>query len=153
MVIQGEKRSKRLVAQLKDRTGSLELCWFQGIHWVENNLQTGKQYLVYGKVGFFNGRAQITHPEIEPWTPIVADGKDFLEPVYPATEKLKARGLSGKQLGKLTKNLLELTGAKDIPEIIPAPLIKTLGLESRFDAFSLIHFPKSRQQYDGAVYR
>ena len=92
----GEKRSKRLVAQLRDRTGSLELCWFQGIHWVEKNIHPGKQYLVFGKTGFFNGKPQITHPEIEPWSPAMADGKNFLEPIYPTTEKLKARGLKWK---------------------------------------------------------
>ena len=31
----GDKRAKRLVAQLKDKTGILELIWFQGISWVQ----------------------------------------------------------------------------------------------------------------------
>ncbi len=102
-VIMGEKRSRRLIARLRDKTGSLELCWFQGINWIEKHIQAGKQYLVFGKTGFFNGKPQITHPEIELWSPAMADGKFFLEPIYPATEKLKAKGLSGKQIGKLTK--------------------------------------------------
>ena len=33
----GEGRSKRLVGQLRDDTGILELTWFQGIHWVQKN--------------------------------------------------------------------------------------------------------------------
>lgn len=153
IVILGEKRSKRLVAQLRDRTGSLELCWFQGINWVEKNLQTGRPYLVFGKVGFFNGRAQITHPEIEPWSPATADGKNFLEPVYPTTEKLKAKGLNGKQIGKLTMSLMEMVGPKDIPENLPGPVIKSLILVNRWDAYTLIHFPKNQQEYDKALYR
>ncbi|MFW1401592.1 hypothetical protein ACEV76_24900, partial [Vibrio parahaemolyticus] len=38
MDILGEKRGKRLVAHIKDQTGSLELTWFQGIHWIQKNL-------------------------------------------------------------------------------------------------------------------
>ena len=107
-----KKEARRIIAQLRDKTGILELCWFQGINWVEKNLHTGKPYLVFGKVVFFNGKAQITHPEIEPWAPAMADGKSFLEPVYPTTEKLKARGLNGKQIGKLTMTLMDMVGAK-----------------------------------------
>ena len=60
----GERRSKRMVSQLKDATGQLELAWFQGINWVQKNLVEGQVYLVYCRVSFFNGRAQIVHPEI-----------------------------------------------------------------------------------------
>ncbi|MGI8634301.1 MAG: OB-fold nucleic acid binding domain-containing protein, partial [Segetibacter sp.] len=153
IVILGEKRSKRLVAQIKDKTGSLELCWFQGISWIEKNLQAGKPYLVFGKVAFFNGRAQITHPEIEPWSASMPDGKSFLEPVYPTTEKLKSRGLNGKQIGKLTMALNEMIGPKDIPENIPNQIITNLILLSRWEAYTFIHFPKNQQEYEKALYR
>lgn len=149
----GDNRSKRLIAQLRDRSGSLELCWFQGINWVEKNLVPGSRYLVYGKVGFFNGKPQITHPEIEPWVPAMADGKSFLEPVYPTTEKLKAKGLNGKQIGKLTKVLLEMIGPKDIQENIPETILQSLLLLIRWDAYSLIHFPRNQQDYERALYR
>ncbi len=49
----GDKRSKRLLAQLRDKTGTLELCWFQGIHWVEKNIHPHAKYLVFGKAIFF----------------------------------------------------------------------------------------------------
>nr|MDQ6904207.1 hypothetical protein [Bacteroidota bacterium] len=35
----GEKRGRRLVANLYDGTGELELIWFQGINWVEKTVQ------------------------------------------------------------------------------------------------------------------
>ncbi|WP_315820835.1 hypothetical protein [Paraflavitalea speifideaquila] len=35
MGIMGEKRSKRMVAEIKDASGILELTWFQGITWIE----------------------------------------------------------------------------------------------------------------------
>ncbi|WP_366090196.1 ATP-dependent DNA helicase RecG [Segetibacter sp.] len=153
LIILGEKRSKRLVAQLRDRTGTIELCWFQGINWVEKNLHVGKIYLVFGKVAFFNGRAQITHPEIEPWVAETAEGKGFLEPVYPTTEKLKAKGLNGKQIGKLTMALIEMVGPKDIPENLPHHIIEHLILLKRWDAYTCIHFPKNQLEFDKALYR
>ena len=153
MVILGEKRSKRLVAQIRDKTGKLELCWFQSINWVQKNLQEGKPYLVFGKVTFFNGKAQITHPEIEPWNASLTEGKSFLEPIYPTTEKLKAKGLNGKQIGKLTLALMAMISKKDITENLPNPIAKKLILTSRFDAYTLIHFPKNQQDYEKAVHR
>ena len=102
----GERHSKRLVAHIKDSSGILELAWFQGVNWVHKNLHIGSDYLVFGRTGFFNGKPQIVHPEIEPYVPAIADGKAFLEPVYPTTEKLKARGLNGRQIGKITYTLL-----------------------------------------------
>ena len=153
MVILGERRSKRLVAHLRDKTGILELCWFQSIHWVEKNLHEGRPYLVYGKVTFFNGKAQITHPEVEEWNPSLAGGKNFLEPVYPTTEKLKAVGLNGKQLGKLTLALMGMLSQKDIPENLPPLTLEKLSLTDRFNAFNAIHFPKSQHDFDKAVYR
>jgi ATP-dependent DNA helicase RecG len=153
VVIVGEKRSKRLIAQLKDRTGRLELCWFQGINWVEKNLHSGRQYLVFGKVSFFNGKPQITHPEIELWSPAMAEGKNFLEPIYPTTEKLKAKGLHGKQIGKLTMALLEMVSAKEIQENLPQAVIAKMGLFPRFTAYRSIHFPTSKEEYEAALKR
>ena len=62
--LMGVNQGRRLVARLKDRTGSLDLIWFQSLSWVQKNITNGNAYLVYGKVGFFNGQAQIVHPEI-----------------------------------------------------------------------------------------
>ena len=61
----GVKRAKRLVTQLKDETGTIELAWFQGITWVQKNIVEGQAYLVFGRVSFFNGKAQMVHPEID----------------------------------------------------------------------------------------
>ena len=88
--IMGERQGKRLVAYLQDDTGELELVWFQGINWIEKTLNIGAKYLVFGKAGFFMNQPQITHPEMEPLTTENVSGKNFLEPIYPSTEKLKA---------------------------------------------------------------
>lgn len=149
----GEKRARRLVAYLKDDTGALELTWFQGISWVQKNLMPGQKYLVFGRTGFFNGRPQMVHPEIEPFVLAKADGKDYLEPVYPATEKLKARGLNGRQLAKLTFQLFSQIKPTDIPENIPGTIFKKLQLMNRYEAFSNLHFPVSQEAYQLALRR
>lgn len=141
----GSGRGKRMVAQLRDSTGILELTWFQGINWVLKNLHVGSDYLVFGKTGFFNGKPQIVHPEIEPYLMVHAQGKSFLEPVYPTTEKLKARSLNGKQIGKLTYTLLGLLQPKDIPENIPQEILDALQLMPRYEAYRNLHFPASQE--------
>lgn len=153
MEVVGERRGKRLVAQLQDDTGTLELAWFQGISWVQKSLVTGMQYLVFGRTGFFNGKPQIVHPEIETFVPAKADGKNFLEPVYPTTEKLKARGLNGRQLGKLTYTLFSQLKPESIIENIPDELLRRLQLMGRYEAYGNIHFPVSAEAYQQAVKR
>ncbi len=149
----GEKRSRRLVAQATDGTGYLELVWFEGINWMQKTVQIGSAFLVYGKLTFFQGRPQIVHPELETYTEQKADGKDFLEPVYPSTEKLKAKGLGGKAIGKLTAVLMTLLREKDIPENLPDSILQQLKLINRFDAFRQIHFPANEKEYNAAVRR
>jgi len=149
----GSRNAKRMIAELKDKTGYLELVWFQGINWVQKILQEGKDYLVYGKVSFYNSRYQISHPEIELLSGATAEGKNFLEPVYSTTEKLKAKSLNGRQLGKLTAALLPQISEKDIPENIPSTILQKLNLINRFQGYCDIHFPKSLQNYEAALKR
>lgn len=151
--ITGEKRSRRLIAHLKDSTGTLELTWFQGINWIEKLLKEGEYYLVYGKTSFFNGKPQISHPEIESVSEAKADGKAFLEPIYSTTEKLKVRGLNARQIGKLTYSLISQLSERDVPEIIPSEIVANFPLVPRLAAFQQIHFPSSQKQYEEALHR
>jgi len=149
----GARSAKRMVAELKDNTGYLELVWFQGINWIQKILHEGQDYLVYGRVGFFNGQPQISHPEIELITEITAEGKNYLEPVYPTTEKLKAKSLNGRQIGKLTAVLLIQLSEKDLAENIPETITRRLKLVSRFKACCDIHFPQILSDYHEALKR
>ena len=151
--IVGDKRSKRLVAELTDATGYIELVWFQGISWIQKSLVTGQRYLVYGKVSYFNGKAQISHPEMDPVIQEVKDTRNFLEPVYASTEKLKARGLGGRQLAKLTHTLFTIIQERDVPENLPLPIITMMKLMPRYRAFSTIHFPSAPTHFEEAVRR
>lgn len=149
----GEKRGRRLVAYLQDDTGELELVWFQGINWIEKTLSVGSQYLVFGRAGFFNNQPQITHPEMELVISETAGAKNFLEPIYPSTEKLKARSLSGRQIGKLTFNLFAVINEKEVAENLPQPILERYKFISRYKAFKQIHFPANAEEYSDAVKR
>lgn len=149
----GVKQAKRLVAIIKDKTGELELVWFKGISYAEKILVDGTNYLLFGKVSFFNGKPQIAHPEIELFVPQKAGGKAFLEPIYSTTEKLKARGLNTKTLSKLSHQLFSQLQAKDIEENLPLNVIEQLNLMERSTAYRAAHFPKDEEEFNKAVYR
>jgi len=161
--ILGEKRGRRLVAEIRDASGTLELVWFQGINGIQKLLQVGEKYLVYGRVGFFQGSPQMTHPEIEILSADASNGgrPEYLEPIYPTTEKLKVRGMGGRQLGKLTLALLNLLKEKDLPENLPGPVMEypdpATGLSvrflSRYEAYRQIHFPRQPDLFRQAVDR
>ncbi|GAB3938252.1 ATP-dependent DNA helicase RecG [Mucilaginibacter myungsuensis] len=140
--IVGEKQTKRLVAQVQDDTGTMELVWFQGIKWVEKYLVTGKAYILFGKPGSFNGKAQMSHPEVEQYSAEAfrRQGNATLQPVYSSTEKLKQFSLDSRGLQKMTSFLIE-QHAREIPENLPSPIINKLKLMNRAEAYRNIHFP------------
>ncbi|MEO6313300.1 MAG: ATP-dependent DNA helicase RecG [Chitinophagaceae bacterium] len=151
--ILGDKRSRRLVATIKDSSGKIDLVWFQGINWMQKILQPGNEYLAYGRTTFFQGTPQISHPETEPYHREITAGKSFLEPVYPSTEKLKIKGLGGRQIGKLTYALFSLLRETDIPENLPLQVTGQLKLLPRHIAYRQIHFPSSVELYEQALQR
>ena len=149
----GDGSAKRLIAYLKDDTGTIELAWFKSITWIQKILRDGEPYTAFGKLTFFMGNPQIVHPEIEALSAENNGGKNLLEPVYSTTEKLKARGLGGKQLGKLVQALFDVVGRKDVPENLPEPILQKGVLMGRFEAYCSIHFPRSAQEAAHAIRR
>lgn len=153
MEIIGQKRGRRLVALLKDRSGFLELTWFQGLSWIQKILEPGLEYLVFGRISFFQGKAQIVHPEMEILTKEKSEGKSYLEPIYPTTEKLRSKALGGRQIGKLTQTMMKLITEKDLPENLPQPILDKLKLTDRYSALTQIHFPSTFTSYEQSVKR
>ncbi len=151
--IVGEGRAKRLVAIFADHTGAVEAVWFQGIQWVQKILLLNKKYFLFGRLGFFMGKPQMAHPDIENYQPAHADGKPTLEPVYASTEKLKARYITAAEISKMVRQVLSLVSEKDYAENIPASIIEHYKLMPRFEALQQIHFPKSSRHFDLALRR
>ena len=149
----GERRAKRLVVYLRDKTGIIELIWFQGITWVEKLITVGNEYLAFGKLGFFLGKPQLNHPEIESVKESNAAGKSYLEPIYPVTEKLKVRGLNGRAIGKLMEQLFLVLEEKEVAEFIPLSLLQKHNYISRYKAYLHLHFPPTLAHHQVALER
>jgi len=150
----GDKRTKRLVIQAQDDTGVMELVWFQGIKWMEKTLVLGKAYVIFGKPGFFNGKAQMAHPEMELYSPanLARNGNLTLQPAYSSTEKLKQFMLDSKGLQKLVATLLDQC-AKDIHENLPQYIINKYRLVDKATAYRNIHFPADAAALNEAQHR
>lgn len=136
----GKQRQQRMVAMFRDDSGSLELVWFQGVKWLAGKFKPNTEYVVFGKPSVFNGKMNMAHPEVEEVNEENLRRSSALQPVYPATEKLKVKGLDSKGIMKLQKILYpQLEG--NIPETIPDYLVQQLQLLSREQALKNIHFP------------
>lgn len=141
--ILGEKHPKRLSAQFKDDTGSIELVWFQSIRWIDKIIQSGSVYIVFGKPAIFNGRISISHPEIEIYhSDAVSKGNLTLQPVYSSTEKLKQFNLDSKGLQRIQAGLIDQV-IREVDENLPAHVLKKHNLISLQKALYNIHFPES----------
>jgi ATP-dependent DNA helicase RecG len=149
----GERNSKRLVAYLKDDTETIELIWFKGLGWIEKTLQTGAQYIAFGRLSFFMGKPQLVHPEIELIANENGAVKAYLEPVYSTTEKLKARSLGSRPIAKLVQSLFGLLREKDLPENLPEPILQSAKFVGRYKAYRQIHFPANTEEYNEALRR
>ena len=151
--LMGAKKGRRLIAELFDGSGSIELVWFNGINWLQKSLKPDTQYIVYGKPSIFNGIVNIMHPEMEPAATSEYQLGGKIQPVYSGTEKLKSRGINSKMIGKFLQTLFDQISEADLPENIPADISEKYRLIKRYDAYQQIHFPDSDQHLQHAVRR
>ena len=149
----GEKRTKRLVAQFKDKTGTIELVWFQGADWFMKNLKVNIEYVIFGKPTLFNSNYNIPHPEVEIVTPQNTQQARGLQPIYSTSEKARKRFLDSKGIEKLTRQLLDILKESDLREFIPASVMQQQRLFSRYKTYHNIHFPQSENILQDAIYR
>ena len=151
--ILGESKAKRLSATLRDESGSIEMVWFQSIHWLEKNLPVNKEYVVYGKVNWFNNKPSLSHPEIEMVTAENTTKAATFDPVYPSTEKLNQKGLDAKGIRRLIRILLDkliAASTTGMPENIPDSLVEKFRMMGRWEAMQKIHFPLTQADVDAS---
>ncbi len=148
----GSGRSARMVAKFSDGTGQIDLIWFQGLKWVKDLLRPGTDYLIFGKLTHFNGKLNLVHPEVELLIPDELADKATVLPVYSSTEKLKAKGLGSKGIGRLAKSLLALLEQK-IPETLDAWIMAKAKLMPLEPALCNIHFPENQELLERAKER
>ncbi|MBK9283473.1 MAG: ATP-dependent DNA helicase RecG [Sphingobacteriaceae bacterium] len=146
----GPKRGGRLSVLFRDNTGLVELVWFKAQHWMASKLQSGKEYILYGKPTFFNGKINFAHPEIEMATEESLSTRSPFQPVYHSTEKLKVKGLESEGIRKLMKILIDQLKPENIQETFPQEMISDYQFISKYQSYSLIHFPNSESEMTSA---
>jgi ATP-dependent DNA helicase RecG len=136
--LQGRKGSI-LEVIVTDGSAKMSLTFFNQA-WREKELRVGRQGLFAGKVGVFNGKRQLAHPDYE----MVPDGSDvdsavadfagkFL-PVYSATSKLPSWKIA--QCVKLAIDSLD-----EVPDFIPPHILEKFKHPSAQQALIQIHNP------------
>ena len=101
-----EGRGKRLTAVFYDNDGEIDLVWFQGIKWILNAIDTKETYVLYGKPSWFNGKLNITHPDLEKLSTYTAEDAGTFRAMYNTSEKMKTKSLDSKGISKLMTTLI-----------------------------------------------
>ena len=142
-------RKERVVAHFTDGSGKvMDLTWFNGGKYAKQSYKIGTEYVIFGRPNVFNGRINVTHPDID-----AADKLELsamgMQPYYNTTEKMKKSGLNSRAIERLTKSLIDIT--KDpIAETIPDFITSRLHLMSRDEALRKIHYPLDAKELEKA---
>ena len=142
-------RKERVVAHFTDGTGKvMDLTWFNGGKYAKQSYKIGTEYVIFGRPNVFNGRINVTHPDID-----AADKLELsamgMQPYYNTTEKMKKSGLNSRAIERMTKSLIDII--KDpIAETIPDFITSRLHLMSRDEALRKIHYPLDAKELEKA---
>jgi ATP-dependent DNA helicase RecG len=134
------RKGTMLEAVVTDGTEKLSLTFFNQA-WREKDLKVGSQGLFAGKVGVFNTKKQLTHPDYE----MIPDGNDVDSavegfanqyiPIYPSTAKLPS--------WKIAQCIeLALAALDDVEDPIPAELLEKNKYPTIRQALVQIHNPE-----------
>ena len=147
-----QKRGKRMVANFKDHTGQMELVWFRGHQWIRDQLKINEEYVIFGRLNWFKGKASMPHPELELEQNFKKNIKISFYPIYPSTEKLINKGVSQKVIQKMVVQLVQ-TQSQVFSETLPKTLLNQYKLISKNQALRQIHFPDDQHMLTRAQMR
>lgn len=147
-----QKKGQRLVASFVDATGQMELIWFRGQKWIKSNIRLNTDYVIFGRINWFNGTFSMPHPEMELLEEHKKGIKAGLQPIYPSSEKLASKGISNRVFTKWMQQLF-----MDMPttfkETLSEEICDELKLISKSKAMFHIHFPKNIDYLQKAQFR
>ena len=133
------RKGSMLEVVVTDGTDKLSLTFFNQA-WREKDLKVGRQGLFAGKVGVFNNKKQLAHPDYE----MIPDGSDVDSavegfagkylPVYPASAKLPSWKIS--QCAQLAIGSLE-----EIEDFLPSFIREKHNYPSLHQALVQLHQP------------
>lgn len=148
----GEGRKQRLSAIFSDGDDYIELVWFQGLRFIVDKYKVDVEYVVFGKPTVFNGKYNVTHPEIELASQLPPPEQMGFQPLYNTTEKMKSYFLNSKAIQKIIFPLVQKLEA-GVPETLPASILSTYKLMNLTDSLINIHFPKNNELLQRATQR
>jgi len=145
-------RKERVVAHFTDGSGKvMDLTWFNGGKYAKQNYAIGKEYIVFGRPNVYNGRINVTHPDIDAAEKLELSAMG-MQPYYNTTEKMKKMGLNSRSVERLTKALLDVL-KEPLPETLPDFITQKLHLMSRDEALRKIHYPQNAKELEQARVR
>lgn len=147
----GEGRSKRLVAHFTDGRSFIDLVWFQGHKFITEKYKTYTPYLVFGKPTMFGQKANIAHPDIEPYKEDSLR-KMGLMPFYNTTEKMKNNYLNSRAIQKFMETAFS-SYSKYLEETLSEDVLQQAHLMDIRESLENIHFPKQLASLQQAQYR
>lgn len=149
-LIRGAMKS-RLVASFSDGRKTIDLIWFNQIHWIQKKMLPGHRYVLYGKISTFQDQRVVIHPELTPLA-TYQDKQISILPLYHTTKKLLKVQVNTVLLARLQKNILQEV-AGHIPENLPSFFVQQHQLLSREVTLRALHFPADQRELARAQYR
>lgn len=137
-----QKRGKRLVAVFTDGTSTMEMVWFRGHKWIQEQLKLNTSYVAFGRLSWYGSKPSMAHPELTLSTEYEKSPLGQLHPLYPATEKLVNRGITQRIMKQMMIHLFEIISPQ-FQENLPDYFLSKLKLISRKQAIVNIHFPQN----------
>jgi ATP-dependent DNA helicase RecG len=135
------RRGKLLNVVIRDEKGATLDCTFFNGHKVQHVIHPGVRAVFSGKVGVFNKKLQLTHPQFEPLDE-ADDVRPFLS-VYPATGKINSQ-----EIARCVRQVLDLLD--DPTDPLPAALRQREGLAELGRALRRIHVPETEADFHAA---
>jgi len=136
-----QQKGSRLVATFVDENGSMELVWFRGAKWIQENIKTHTPYVVFGKINTYQGRFSMPHPEMELLANYEAGTQAGLQAIYPSTEVLSKASIGNRIIIRAMQQLFLECGS-GFQETLSESILSDLKLLGRSSALFHIHFPK-----------
>ena len=139
-----QKRGKRLIAVFSDGNSQMELVWFRGQKWIQEQLKLNQPYVAFGRLSWYENKANMPHPELTLESEYEASKIGALHPVYPSTEKLINKGVTQRIMKQMMINLFGLI-ENQFKENLPDDILDSLHLVSRKKAIINAHFPSDTE--------
>jgi ATP-dependent DNA helicase RecG len=141
------KTGSILELKITDGHGFMTLSFFNQ-SWRQKELRPGTRGLFAGKVGSYQGKLQLSHPDYELFPEEISDEDakrwaDLPIPIYPAASSVTTWAIQ-RAIGVVLDTLLEIT------DELPASIVESNSLVPLDRAIHMIHRPEQHSEWKTA---